>query len=303
MGETLGKTPLPGPGEAWDPIRLTRWSGEYLEEKGVENGRLDAEFLLAQVLGVGRLDLYLQFDRPLRTSELESFKTLLRRRASREPLQYILGKAAFRELDLRTDARALIPRPETEVLVQGVLDCVGHQGVSLSALDVGTGSGAIALSLLKEGPFERVVATDLCPEALGLAEENARDQGLLERVEFRMGPGFEPVQSGERFDVIVSNPTYIPEGDKTSLQPEVRDWEPKGALFAGLSGLDVVLPLSAQAPEFLGEGGLFATEVGDGQAGEVARAMQDTGAYSEVEVRMDLAGKARVVLGVASINK
>jgi release factor glutamine methyltransferase len=261
---------------------------------------LDAELLLAHVLGVRRLDLYLQFDRPLHPPELESFKALLRRRASREPLQYVLGRTAFRELDLRTDPRALIPRQETEVLVQEVLDWAARQGASMWALDVGTGSGAIALSLLREGPFRNLVATDPSPEALALAEENARDHGFEERIEFRSGPGLEPLFSGEQFDVIVSNPPYISETEGALLQPEVRDWEPGEALFAGPDGLDVLLPLVARAPAFLREGGLFATEVGDGQAREVARALEETGAFTEVGIRPDLTGRERVVRGVAS---
>ncbi len=298
-GATRGRTPIPGPGEAWDPIRLTRWSGEYLKEKGVENGRLDAELLLAHVLGVGRLDLYLQYDRPLRSGELESFKALLRRRASREPLQYVVGRATFRDLDLRADPRALIPRQETEVLVQEVLDWAKAVAVPLSALDMGTGSGAIALSLLKEGSFRRMLATDSSSDALKLARENARDLGLEERVEFRLGGGFEPVHPGERFDVIVSNPPYIPEGDMPSLQPEVRDWEPRGALSAGPEGLDVLLPLVSRAPAFLEAGGLLAVEIGEGQGVEVVRAMEETGAFGSIRIRPDLAGRERVVLGVA----
>jgi release factor glutamine methyltransferase len=203
-------------------------------------------------------------------------------------------------LDLRTDARALIPRPETEVLVQEVLDWAARKGDSLSALDVGTGSGAIALSLLKEGPFQRVVATDPSPKALELAEENARVHRLEEGVDFREGSGLEPLHRGERFDVIVSNPPYIPEGERASLQPEVRDWEPGEALFAGPSGLMVLLPLLTQAPAFLREGGLFALEVGEGQAEAVAGRMKESELYGEVRIRPDLAGRERVVLGVAS---
>jgi len=291
---------LPGPGESWTPIRLTRWSGEYLRGKGVESGRLDAEFLLARVLNVGRLDLYLQFDRPLHSRELEAFKAFLVRRASREPLQHLLERTAFRELDLRTDARALIPRPETEILVGEVLAWANQQSPHLTGLDVGTGSGAIALSLLKEGPFQKMVGTDPSRGALDLARENAVYQGLDEKLELREGPLFEPLQEGERFDVVVSNPPYIPEGERDSLQAEVREWEPPDALFAGPEGLDVLLPLVRGAQAFLNPGGLLATEVGDGQGMEVARAMEDTGGFPEVSVRPDLTGRERVVLGVVS---
>jgi release factor glutamine methyltransferase len=262
---------------------------------------LDAEFLLAEVLKVGRLDLYLQFDRPLHSRELEAFKALLVRRAAREPLQHVLERTAFREFDIRTDARALIPRPETEVLVGEILAWANLRKRHLTGLDVGTGSGVIALSLLKEGPFEKMVGTDLSRDALDLARENAVSQGFDEKLELREGPLFEPLHEGERFDVVVSNPPYIPEGERDSLQTEVREWEPPEALFAGPEGLDVLLPLVRGAGAFLNPGGLLATEVGDGQGIEVARAMEDTGAFGEVSVRPDLTGRERVVLGVALV--
>ncbi len=263
---------------------------------------MDAEFLLARVLKIGRLDLYLQFDRPLHPPELEAFKALLIRRASREPLQHVLERTAFRELDLRTDARALIPRPETEILVGQVLAWANQQGshLNLTGLDVGTGSGAIALSLLKEGPFQKMVGTDPSREALDLARENAVSQCLDERLELREGPLFEPLHEGERFDVVVSNPPYVPEGERDSLQAEVREWEPPEALFAGPEGLDVLLPLVRGARAFLRPGGLLAAEVGDGQGMGVVRAMEGTGGFREVSVRPDLTGRERVVLGVVS---
>jgi release factor glutamine methyltransferase len=311
-----GASHLPGPGQPWTPIRLTRWSGEYLRSKGVGEGRLDAELLLAHVLGISRLDLYLQHDRPLRADELAEFKSLLKRRATREPLQYVIGGTDFRELHLRIDARALIPRPETEVLVGEVLTWAserqrrslsgtgspvdsGNQA-GLTALEVGTGSGAIALSLLKEGPFRWVVATDSSARALDLARENASLNRLLGRLDLREGSFFEPLGEGERFDVIVSNPPYVPEGDRQQLQEEVRDWEPPEALFAGSEGLDVLLPLLREAPCHLSPRGLLALEVGEGQDGSVSRALEESGRFEEIRISSDLAGRKRVVQGVAS---
>lgn len=307
---------LPRPGNPWTPIQLTRWSGAYLREKGVEGGRLDAEYILAHVLGLRRLDLYLQHDRPLLPGELDAFKGLLRRRAAREPLQHVLGSASFRGLDLLSDSRALIPRPETEVLVEEVLawsrearpdllppaeegENVMGRTKLLLALDIGTGTGAISLSLLKEGPFGRVVATDASPQALALARANAERNGLSGALELRAGSLFGPVQEGERFHVVVSNPPYVPEGDKPGLAPEVRDWEPAMALFAGPEGLDVLLPLVDGVLDHLLPGGLLALEVGLGQAGRVARAVEETGGFREIRIRPDLAGRERVVLGVA----
>ncbi|HZD05682.1 MAG TPA: HemK/PrmC family methyltransferase, partial [Longimicrobiales bacterium] len=201
-------------GEPWTVLRMIRWSAAWLEGKGVERGRLDGEHLLAHVLDLSRLQLYLQYERPLTADELAAYKPLLLRRARREPLQYILGRTSFRELELRTDHRALVPRPETERLVQEVLDWAASRDPSgagsggLTALDVGTGTGCIALSLAREGPFARVVATDTSGEALELARENAREAGLDQVVELVAGPLFQPVGE-ERFDVVVSNPPYV----------------------------------------------------------------------------------------------
>ncbi len=265
----------------------------------MEGGRLDAELLLSHVLGVERLHLYLQFDRPLQPRELDPFRALLKRRAAREPLQHLVGRVVFREVELLSDGRALIPRPETEILVEEVLRWAAEAGSSLSALDLGTGTGAIALSLLKEGPFRQVVATDTSPDALSLARENARREALETGLELRQGPLFAPLAPEERFQVVVSNPPYIPEGDREGLQPEVRDFDPPGALFAGPEGLDVLIPLVRGAGSFLARDGLLALEVGVGQANRVAREMEAAGGFREIRIRPDLNGRERVVLGLA----
>jgi release factor glutamine methyltransferase len=281
--------------DVWTVLRLMTWSGDYLKSKGVERGRLDAEHLLAHALGVPRLQLYLQYDRPLDKSELDRFRPLLRRRAAREPLQYIVGRAAFRELDLKVDSRVLIPRPETEVLVDEVLAwCQGSE--DLTALDLGTGSGAIALSLLVEGPFRKVMATDVSADALDLAGENARDLGLESRLELRLGSLFDAVEPGQVFDVVVSNPPYIADAEAVALQPEVGVWEPGHALFGGPDGLSVLRSVIQGAGAVLRTSGLLALEVGERQPGIVVTALEATGDYEDVRVRRDLSGRQRVVL-------
>ena len=284
-------------GEVWTVLRLMRWSGEYLEGKGVERGRLDAEHLLAHALGVPRLQLYLQFDRPLDRRELDLFRPLLRRRAGREPLQYILGRATFRELDLHVDRRVLIPRPETEVLVGEVLAWAAAQvRKDMSAVDIGTGSGAIALSLVHEGPFARVVATDASEDALAVARGNAAALGLSAKVDFRAGALFAALDNGEIFDVVVSNPPYVAETEAETLEPEVGVWEPGQALFGGPDGLAIVRALVGGAGARLRPGGLLAMEVGAGQAGLVVAEVESIGGYDDVRVRRDLAGRQRVIL-------
>jgi release factor glutamine methyltransferase len=287
----------PPAGEPWTVLRLIRWSAAYLEEKGVERARLDAEHLLAHTLEMGRLDLYLHFDRPLSSEELDAFKPRLLDRARRKPLQYILERTSFRELDLRTDPRVLIPRPETEELVEAVLARVREWGrEGLRALDVGTGSGAIALSLALEGPFEKVVATDNAPEALELARLNAADADLASRVEFREGHLLEPVATGERFHVLVSNPPYVTEEEFRELDPEVREWEPRRALVAAEGGKAILAALVAGGTEVLEPGGLLALEVGLGQAGAVARRIRETPEYGAPLILKDLSGRERMIL-------
>lgn len=276
----------------WTVLKLIRWSAGYLEEKGVESARLDAEHLLAHALGTTRLQLYLQYDRPLSPEELAAFKPLLVRRSRREPLQYVVGRTAFRELELATDARALIPRPETEVLVEVILDWARGRS-RLSALDVGTGTGCIALSLAVEGPFETVVATDVSPATLELAAENVRAAGV--GVELRRGSLYAPVGDDERFDAVVSNPPYVARAEAGDLAPEIREYEPHDALFGGEGGLDVVEPLVAGAPARLRPGGLLALEVGVAQTDAVAALVRETGAFGEPVVHRDLTGRPRIV--------
>jgi release factor glutamine methyltransferase len=274
-------------------MEMVRWTEGYLKEKGFESARLTGELLLAGTLGLKRLDLYLQFDRPLTPDELAEFKGRLRRRAKREPLQYIEGEAAFRDLRLRVDPRVLIPRSETELLVDEVLAWArGREG--LHALDVGTGSGAIALSLATEGPFARVVATDVSPGALEVARANFAASAPGAPVELLQGAVYAPVR-GETFDVVVSNPPYIGESERGELDPGVRDWEPAQALFSGADGLDVIRELVAGAPRHLRPGGLLALEIGWKQAGAVAELVRAVDGFSEPAVRRDLEGRDRIV--------
>lgn len=286
----------PGPGEPWTVLRMIRWSGAYLRDKGIESGRLDAEHLLAEALGLDRLDLYLQFDRPLTSEELDAYRPLLRRRARREPLQHVLGRVPFREIELAVDDRALIPRPETEVLVEVVLEWAGERsGDDLEALEIGTGTGAIALSLAREGPFASVVATDSSADALALADENRRALGLEDRVELRRGRFFEPVREAERFDVVVSNPPYVAEDEAGELEPEVREWEPAEALFAGSDGFEVLEALVRGAPSVLRAGGLLALELAPRQGERMAERVRRTEGLDEPRLRRDLSGRERIL--------
>lgn len=277
-------------------LDVSRKAAGVFAERGFENARLEAELLLAGVLGLRRLDLYLQHDRPLTEDEVERYRSAVRRRLKREPVQYILGTAAFRNLELAVDARVLIPRPETEILVGAVLEWAKERGRSGAVLDIGTGSGAIALSLAAEGDFDCVVASDVSRDALAVARSNAARLGLTQFVEFREGSLFDVVREGERFDIIVSNPPYVAESERSHLPPDVAVHEPAAALFAGPDGLAIIERIVAGAAERLQPGGLLALEIGAAQREAVLGLLATAGRYVAPRVERDLADRERIAL-------
>ena len=269
-------------------------AADYLGTRGVRSPRLDAEHLLAHALGLTRLDLYLALDRPLEPLEVDAFRDLVRRRGRREPLAYVLGSWGFRGLDLRTDARALVPRPETEVLVERALALVADRAAP-AVVDVGTGTGAIALSVAKERPDAQVTAIDVSADALALTAENAGRNGLRERLELLAGNLLEPV-AGRRFDLVVANLPYVGHGEP--VDPEVAEYEPAEAVYAGADGRALLDRLAEQLPPCLRPGAGVALEVGLGQAEWLAGRLGRAGLV-EIAVAGDLAGVDRVVLARA----
>ena len=267
-----------------------RRATEFLRERGVGNPRLDAEVLLADVLGVDRVGVYLNFDRPLSEGEVVRYREGLRRRGRREPLQHIRGRQEFFSRVFTVDRRALVPRPETETLVEAALEELRGRGEA-RLLDVGTGSGAIAITIALEAPAATVLATDVDADAAALARENAERLGA--RVDVRVGDLFDDL-GDERFDLVVSNPPYVPSGEIDVLDPEVREFDPRRALDGGADGLDVIRRLVAAAPAHLAAGGRLLLEIGAGQANDVAACLREAG-FGGIEVRRDLAGRERVV--------
>ena len=273
------------PGTVGDVLRRAT---EYLAARGAETPRLDAELLLAHALGIARIDLYIELDRPLTATELDAARALVARRAAREPLQYVLGEWGFRRLTLTVDRRALIPRPETEIVVErclALLDGVEQPRV----LDVGTGSGAIALAIADEHPGAEVTGMDVSDEALSLARENAERTGLA--VDLIPGDLFADLPKGP-WTLVVANAPYVDPEESASLQPEVREWEPATALF----GTGAVAAVAGGAMRVLAPGGALVLEVGDGQAEGTAALLGSLG-YHDVRVTLDLAGRDRVVEG------
>jgi release factor glutamine methyltransferase len=267
---------------------VLRRSAEYLERKGVDSPRLDAERLLAHALGLTRLELYTEHDRPLTGPELAVARALVERRGAREPLAYVLGEWGFRKLVLKTDARALVPRPETEVLVDRALALL--DGVEAPrVIDVGTGTGAIALALAQELPGVRVTALDVSADALALARENRDRAGLdVELVEGDLRHGLP----GGPYDLVASNPPYVEPPELHGLQPEVRDFEPRLAVIGeGLPELVARAAATALRP-----GGAFVMETHAERAAETAALLEQLG-FEEVAITPDLSGRDRVVEG------
>lgn len=281
-----------------------RSATEWLHASGSRSPRLDAELLLATALGVDRAELFRTPERVLTRIEERRFDGYLVRRQAREPVAYIRGRRAFRAIELEVTSAVLIPRPETETLVDVALEALaavpagGDAAPGLYeplALDVGTGSGCIALALAAENPFARLVATDMSEAAVEVARRNAARLGLGGRVDIRRGDLLADLAPHERFDLIVSNPPYIPEAEYRALEPNVRDYEPRLALHGGEDGLDVYRRLIPAAAGRLRPGGVLAVEVGAGQAAAVRALFATAGAFEPAQERADLAGIPRVV--------
>ncbi|MFH1569859.1 MAG: peptide chain release factor N(5)-glutamine methyltransferase [Gemmatimonadota bacterium] len=278
----------------WRLLDLLGEASGYLASRGMEEPRLEAELLLAAALELRRLDLYLQFDRLLTPGEVAAFRDFVRQRLQGVPVQYVTGQAAFRLLDLEVTPQVLIPRPETEILVEEALAALAPLE-SPFVLDVGCGSGAIAISLAREHKGARVLATDLTPAALFLARANARRHGVDGRITFACLDLFTALRRAARFDAIVSNPPYVATPDLEGLAPEIRDHEPRQALDGGLDGLDFYRRIAVEAPALLRPGGRLLVEVGDGQAESVCALLDGTAGLGQVRVRQDLNHVPRVV--------
>jgi release factor glutamine methyltransferase len=260
---------------------------DALRAAGVDTPQLDAELLLAEATGGSRAELVANPDSGVEAAAAREFGAMVRRRVSREPVAYILGRKGFRQLELAVDSRVLIPRPETELLVEVALELEPE-----SVLDVGTGSGAIALAVADELPRVRVTATDSSPAALEVARDNAARLGLDDRVTFVAGT----VPKSERLDLLVGNLPYVNEGEWGTLAPEITGYEPRDALVAGPTGLEAIEALLEELEASGTEAAAIALEVGDGQAMRVGELVHGAG-WTTVDVRRDLAGIERVVIG------
>jgi release factor glutamine methyltransferase len=300
-------------------LEVIQRSSDFLGRKGVDSPRLQVELLLAHVLQMPRMKLYLNFERPLTEPELEVLRGLVRRRGEREPLQHIVGSTSFCGLEIAVNGDVLIPRPETELLAEEAwkfllaskefpsprsspLDGRGEGEVAPvpspstpAVLDFGTGSGCLALAIAVKCPQAAVHAIDISGAALAVARANALRLGLVERVLFHAGDGFSALPDGMCFDLVVSNPPYIPSTEIGTLQPEVRDHDPRQALDGGADGLDFYRRLAAEAGPRLKPGGRLMLEHGDGQGGAVAELLTQHG-WTVESVLKDYSGRGRILI-------
>ena len=282
----------------WTIMKILNWTKQYFEAKGVENPRLDAEVLLCAVLKCQRITLYVDFERPLSEEELATYREYVRRRGNFEPLAYILGEQAFMRNSFKVNKATLVPRPETELLVESLVriaPMLRPEG-DVKILDIGTGSGAIIVSLLDYLPNAKGVGVDISVDALIVAKENSEKIGVTGRIGFVRSDVFRKLPLEKKFDIIVSNPPYIPAGDIAGLDKDVQQ-EPRGALDGGADGLDFYRRITAEAMGHMAEEGVLAFEIGIGQAAAVQQLCLDAG-FVKTAVRKDYAGIERMVFAV-----
>lgn len=274
-------------------------SSEFLAKKGVDSPRLHAELLLARVIGLARMQLYLNFERSLSAPETDALRELVKRRGQREPLQHILGSTSFCGYEIAVNSDVLIPRPETELLAEqgwtflNQLAAAGEP--NLNALDLGTGSGCLAIALAAKCHGIKVYASDISVQALDIARENAFRNALTDRIQFLQGDAFAALGPGSNFNLIVSNPPYIPSSEIDTLAPEVRDHDPRLALDGGPDGLDFFRRLGSDAKEFLKSGGKLMLEFGDGEA-EAIRAILEAQKWIVEAISEDYTGRLRTLV-------
>lgn len=272
---------------------------------GHESVESDADELVSRLVGVGRAALYLDRNRALSADDWRRLESWLARRAGGEPVQYITGRAAFRGLDLEVNRDVLVPRPETEGLVEAVLEVLRaeqNRWPDPAVLDLGTGSGAIALAIAAELPRARVTAVDASASALAVARANARSLDLAERVQFLEGDWFDPIGADERFEAIVANPPYIATGEHDALPRQVRAFEPHAALFSGESGLEDLREIVDRAPRHLRADGVLALELAEQRAAEVEGWLEGAHDWRDARLLEDLAGRPRVLIARRAVG-
>jgi len=279
-------------------LEVIQRSANYLAERGVESPRLQVELILAQVLHTPRLKLYLDFNRTLTEPEADAARLMVKRRGQREPLQHILGSTSFCGLEIEVNSHVLIPRPETEILAERAWNLLNAQPL---VLDLGTGSGCIAIAIAHHCRTAIVHATDISPAALDTARRNAKRHNVVDRISFYEGALFQSVAPGTQYQLIVTNPPYIPTAEIADLQPEVRDHDPGAALDGGPDGLAIIREIAANAPQFLVPGGTLLLEFGDGQ-GAAVRELFSRPPWEAAAIEKDFSRRERILIAQRNVS-
>ncbi len=287
--------------QQWTVIKVLKWTAEYFASRGIEHPRTDAEVLLAHVLGYERLDLYLNYDQPLVKSELEAYRNAIKRRLRREPVQYITGKQEFWSLPIKVTPAVLIPRPETECLVEKTLEVVKSiygAEKSLRILELGTGSGAVAIALARELPHAIIFASDVSMEALSVAKTNVEEINTGTSIFLLASDLYGSLNPGltNYFHVIVSNPPYVSRKEYDNLPPEIKEYEPKAALYGGEDGLSVIKDIITSGELYLAPGGYMLLEIGSSQGKQLGDFATSLSWTCEVTVSKDYSGLDRILI-------
>jgi release factor glutamine methyltransferase len=292
--------------ESWTIQKLLNWVTEYFTGKGVDSPRLSAEWLLCYVLGLKRIELYTQFSKVVSQEQLSQLHELVKRAGAHEPIAYITGKKEFYSLEFEITKDCLIPRPETELLVERAIEFLRTRNNEQNVCDLCTGSGCVAVAIARNFANCRIVATDISDAALAVAEKNVAKHGLMNRIKLLQGDLFEPVIAGlgpAKFDLIISNPPYVSEHEYEKLAPNVKYFEPKSALAAGPDGLDIIRKIIKEAHQHLMPSGTLMLEIGNEQGPSVLTLLENAGYFDTVKIEKDYSNLDRLAIAVTTSAK
>jgi release factor glutamine methyltransferase len=284
--------------QSWTIKKLLNWTTKHFAEKGIDSPRLSAELLLSHVLVMKRIELYTQFDKPVTRQQLDKLHELVKRASQNEPIAYIVGRTEFYSLELRVTPDCMIPRPETELLTERAIEFLRRREGTQFVCDLCTGCGCIAVAIAKNFPDAHIIATDICDAALSVAAQNVEKHQLHDRIKLLCGDLFDPIVPQldvGKFDLIVCNPPYVSAVEFEKLDTNVRDYEPKPALFAGEDGLDVYRRIAERAGQFLKPGAALLLEIGYAQGQVVKELLEQSGTFAEIKVEKDFHDNDRIV--------
>ena len=283
----------------WTPTKLLDWMTQFFTDKQVDSPRLSAEMLLSYVLDMQRIELYVNFEKEVPQDKLDELREMVKRAAEHEPIAYLVGKTEFYSMEIEVSRDTLIPRPETELLVEKAIDVLRAKKDRKYVLDLCTGSGCIAVAIAKNCPDVKLIATDVCEKAVAVAERNIEKHNLTERIHLLQGDIFDPIVEKldeTEFDLIVSNPPYVTESEYLELERNVKDYEPCKALVAGADGLDVYKRIAEKLGDFLKPDGVVIFEIGYKQADAVREILESTNLFNGIDVLKDFCNNDRVII-------